>query len=503
MQPALLIRLRPLGPWRYGPEDGGRDRIDTLYRSDRLFSALTLAMRQLGFLEEWLDQTARAERPVVTFSSLFPFQGDTLFAIPPTTLWPPPANLVTTPSPVFLTKIRWKVARFVPLTVIDSLLAGQSILADQWLPDPESGCLLRRDRPSSSPFRAVTRSSAPVDRMSGVSHQTASLACVEFEAGAGLWGLAAFADANAQATWSDRVQAAFRLLADSGFGGRRSAGWGQAQAPEFQHGPWPGMLLPKIARLSRNGNTVSDGDVERSQYWLLSLYSPAASDQIDWAHGDYSLVVRSGRIESPVGQGIEKKSVRMVGEGSVLASTVQPIGAAVDVAPAGFAHPVFRAGFGLALELPVIAAQPEPPQQVEEPAAEEAIEPLAGEEPQPAPEPLAEPIEPPAEPIEPPAEPIEPPAEPIEPPAEPIEPPAELIEPPAEPIEPAVEAAPAPEEALSAAEPARAEEPAGQAAPAEPETRQAAESTEAQPGETVAEEPSDKPQSNQEPEHEL
>ena len=80
MQQALLIRLRPLGPWRFGPADGSHERTDTLYRSDRLFSAVTLAMQQLGLLDEWLDATARAETPVVVFSSLFPFQGDTLFA---------------------------------------------------------------------------------------------------------------------------------------------------------------------------------------------------------------------------------------------------------------------------------------------------------------------------------------------------------------------------------------------------------------------------------------
>ena len=91
MQPALLIRLRPLGPWRYGPGDGSLDDVDTLFRSDRLFSAITIVMRQLGHLEEWLASTSGAAQPAVVFSSLFPFQADTLFAIPPASLWPPPA----------------------------------------------------------------------------------------------------------------------------------------------------------------------------------------------------------------------------------------------------------------------------------------------------------------------------------------------------------------------------------------------------------------------------
>src|SRR5690348_1090815 len=114
MQPALLTRLRPTGPWHYGPGEGGQDAVDALYRSDRLFSAVTLAIQQLGHLEEWLDATAGSSAPAVAFSSLFPFQGDTLFVPPPATLWPPPSNLVTSPSPAFLTKTRWTAAHFVP-----------------------------------------------------------------------------------------------------------------------------------------------------------------------------------------------------------------------------------------------------------------------------------------------------------------------------------------------------------------------------------------------------
>src|SRR5579875_248145 len=236
MQPAVLIRLRPVGPWRFGPGDGGGDRVDALYRSDRLYSGVTLAMRQLGWLEEWLEATARAASPAVAFSSLFPFQGDSLFAPPPATLWPPPATQVTTTSPVFLSKMRWEAARFVPLGVIEALLTGQSILADQWMPDAESGCLLRRDRPSASPFRAVMRNRAAVDRVTGAAVHPQTRAGVEFEPGSGLWTVARYADGGAQEAWNERVTAAFRLLADSGFGGLRSSGWGHAAAPEFQRG---------------------------------------------------------------------------------------------------------------------------------------------------------------------------------------------------------------------------------------------------------------------------
>ncbi len=375
MQPALLIRLQPLGPWRYGPSDGAADQIDELYRSDRLFSAVTIAMQRLGFLEEWLDATVHAEKPAAVFSSLYPYQGDTLFAIPPATLWPPPAAQITAPNSVFLAKIRWKTARFVPLSVIDLIITGGSLLADQWMPDPESACLLRRDRPSASPFRVVMRSTAAVDRLTHQAPWGVVSACVEFEPGAGLWTLARYRDATSQAAWNDRIEAAFRLLSDTGFGGKRSSGWGQTQAPEFQRGSWPALLLPKLGRLN-NGSPNQPS--ENSRYWLLSLFSPAPADKIDWRSGEYTIAVRSGRVESREKNGAEKKAIRMVAEGSVLVAPSEPSGAAVNVAPDNFEHPVFRSGLALALELPMMAAQALEEilaelQPAEEAATEEAI----------------------------------------------------------------------------------------------------------------------------------
>jgi CRISPR/Cas system CSM-associated protein Csm4 (group 5 of RAMP superfamily) len=87
-------------------------------------------------------------------------------------------------------------------------------------------------------------------------------------------------------------------------------------------------------------------------HWLLSLFTPAESDTVDWARGSYTVMARGGRVESPAGSGDLKKQIRMVAEGSVLVAETTPRGAAPDVAPDGFAHPVFRAGFALAIPLP-------------------------------------------------------------------------------------------------------------------------------------------------------
>jgi hypothetical protein len=57
-------------------------------------------------------------------------------------------------------------------------------------------------------------------------------------------------------------------------------------------------------------------------------------------------------VDSPIAAGAEKPSLRMVSEGSVLLASSMPVGCARDVAPAGFAHPVYRAGFAMAVPVP-------------------------------------------------------------------------------------------------------------------------------------------------------
>jgi len=63
----------------------------------------------------------------------------------------------------------------------------------------------------------------------------------------------------------------------------------------------------------------------------------------------YTLPIRTGHVYT---SGELKKSLRMVAEGSVLYAAEAPRGAAPDVAPHGCAHPVYRAGFAVAIPLP-------------------------------------------------------------------------------------------------------------------------------------------------------
>jgi CRISPR type III-A-associated RAMP protein Csm4 len=349
MQPALLIRLRPISPFRFGPASGARDQTDLILHSDSLFSAVSIAMRRLGRLPEWLKATAGSGMPEIRLSSLFPSLGNRLFASPPRTLWPPPA-----------TKLRAKSVRFLPLEAIRILVNGGNLTEDRWTADASSQCLLpvEKNQAAQAPFRVSLRRAAAVDRQVHGRIELHTTACLEFADHAGLWCLALFRDEQARSEWADPVVSAFRLLGDSGIGGERSAGWGRftvtAEPPAF----------PDLSPGANGGPQA---------WWTLSLFSPSDGDGVDWERGSYGLIERNGRVD---GSGNLKLASRMVEEGSVLVASSMPAGAARDVAPEGSHHPVYRAGFAVAL--PVRYAPPRAPFLAAETKTQE-------------PEPLAEP----------------------------------------------------------------------------------------------------------------
>jgi CRISPR/Cas system CSM-associated protein Csm4 (group 5 of RAMP superfamily) len=319
----IEVRLRPASPWRVGHHAGDRERVDVVYHSDALYSAVTHAMNALGWLTEWLDATARATgESAVRFSSLFPFVGKTRLITPPRSTWPP-ANAG---------KLYLESTKLVPLEIA----RGGTVDESRWSVDGGSECLIPVG--ASAPFEVSVRSAAAVDRMTGAvePHRTA---CLEFASNAGWWGMFEAADSM----WESRVKSALRLLADSGFGGERSRGWGRSREPEFSGASplFPAALFPAALFPAAE----ADGS-----WWLLSLYSPDPGDAVDWTKGEYSVTTRGGWTDSAVASGA-KKQVRMIEEGSVLWARALR-GRAIDVAPEGFAHPVYRSGIALAVPMP-------------------------------------------------------------------------------------------------------------------------------------------------------
>ncbi len=331
----IEVRLRPAGPWRTGHRAGDRERVDVIYHSDALYSAVTHAMKSLGWLDEWLEATARAAGdPAVRFSSLFPFIGKTRLITPPRTTWPP-----LNPGKLYLQGLK-----LIPL----ELLRGGTFDESRWSSDGASECLVPAG--AGSPFHVSMHSAAAVDRITGAA-EPHRVACLEFAANAGWWGVFEAVDK----AWEARVKSALRLLADAGFGGERSRGWGRAGSPQFSD----------ASNLFGNGHA-------NGTWWLLSLYSPNETDVVDWSRGEYTTATRGGWTDSPSGAGA-KKQVRMIEEGSVLSAGVLR-GRAVDVAPDGFAHPVYRAGFALAVPVPNVGQALPPVHDTEVVEAVEALE---------------------------------------------------------------------------------------------------------------------------------
>ncbi len=89
---------------------------------------------------------------------------------------------------------------------------------------------------------------------------------------------------------------------------------------------------------------------------MLSLYHPAADDAVDWTRGNYAVTTRSGRIESNAGWGERRNVERHPHDRGRLRADVAAAnreGSVIDVAPEGFPHPVYRAGYALAIPIPL------------------------------------------------------------------------------------------------------------------------------------------------------
>jgi CRISPR/Cas system CSM-associated protein Csm4 (group 5 of RAMP superfamily) len=303
MAQAILFRFEARGAWS-AAESG-----PSLVASDTFYGAVCAAMDRFGWLAEWL-----AAGSAVRLSSLFPWQHGTLFAPPPASAWPPTNGLQ---------RLRPKLVRFLPLPAIRDLLSEGGLAESRWVLDPGSGCLLAADRAGAGgPFRPLR-----VEKAAGPKSG------VQFADGAGVWGVAVCEDEQ----WRGRLEAALRWLADSGLGGNRALGWGGSAGVRIEGGD-------DIAGLLRRG-AAGDGS---KGWWLLSLFAPGAEEEVFWDQGAYRLAVRSGWVE---GTTVAKRAQRVVAEGSVVFAPAAPAGSLQDVAPEGWAHPVYRNGYAVAVPL--------------------------------------------------------------------------------------------------------------------------------------------------------
>ena len=137
------------------------------------------------------------------------------------------------------------------------------------------------------------------------------------------------------------LEAALRLLADSGIGTDRNTGNGHFELDLDQDWRQISLELPEQA----------------NRQVLLSLFCPAQPEGLDGLldGAAYRLLRRGGFISNPMDEDFlsyRKRSVYMLAEGSVL-NGQQPQGKIVDLQPDIIkdAHPIWRDGRGLFLPM--------------------------------------------------------------------------------------------------------------------------------------------------------
>ena len=338
----IAYPLQPRAPFHFGVRGVGVEATALTARSDTLFSALCITLRELrgeAELEVFLDQFPRAEDsnrdPPLLLSAGLPYAGDV--RLYPRPLLPVP-GLENDPAE----QKRQKKITFVSETIFRAWVSGSDVLQHYnrrnllhsgrvWVTANE--CIALLDRfldEDTGQVRMWAVGDVPrvtVDRVSSAS-SVYQAGQVRFAPGAGLYLLVAWRDDE----WRDRFWETLQVLGDAGVGGERSSGSGLFTPLE----PQP-VDLP---------------DVEGTARWVtLSSCWPLPSQEGMLGPGAaYRLENRRGWMDSPDGRNLRRKSVHMLEPGSVLRALPgqATYGGLADVTPKIFdAHVVWR--YGLAL----------------------------------------------------------------------------------------------------------------------------------------------------------
>lgn len=312
----LLVLLKPLAPLHLGQGGDlalGEDRI----RSDTLWSALaTVALEQRY---EALFKTLLG--PGFFISSSFPVWRNLPF-------WPRPYLRVETSGDPGQRK-KWRQVAFVSDGVFQRLLKpakAADIDFEETVHLPE-GCLLLKEELRKMPA---------CDWLQGLGNTTGNVVD-RLTAMADLFDRT---DLHVNTAAEVRLGVRVRLPEDArrdletaiaelgrrGIGGERSSGKGAFEVADISPCAKP-IETPDTGRLI-----------------TLSLYHPTENEVRGGIleKASYDLEVRGGWVDR---SGVQKKRLRMLREGSVLAvPNGQPLGDVVDVRPEGFSRPVYRYG---------------------------------------------------------------------------------------------------------------------------------------------------------------
>jgi CRISPR-associated protein Csm4 len=343
----MIYPLRPRAPFHFGVRGVGIEATSLTARSDMLFSALCITLRELHgrvelerFLDEFPTRAHPEREPPMLLSAGLPYAGDIRFY--PRPLLPVP-GLEHDPTEQ---KYQKKIA-FVSEVVFQAWVGGRDVLQHYdrrrrqnllhggqiWVTAEERAVLSDRFLDDDAQVRMWTVGDVPrvtVDRATS-SSSVYQAGQVRFAPGAGIYLLIAWRDEG----WRDRFWDMLQVLGDTGIGGERSSGHGMFTPLEPQSVDLPGM-------------TGASRWMALSSCWPLpgqeGLLGPGAA---------YRLENRRGWMDSPEGRNLRRKSVRMLEPGSILRSLPEHdvYGGLANVTPDIFnAHTVWRYGLGLPVD---------------------------------------------------------------------------------------------------------------------------------------------------------
>lgn len=325
--------LKPTGPWRLGEPGVGMESSGVIGHSDTLFSALCHAWLAAGELEILKNELAS---PNFRISSLFPFAQ--VSASPPrhVHLWPRPLLDFEDPQKQMPRKLL-KNASFVTEEILQYLQSSH-VLPDDW--KFVMGTKTVATAPEADALKAVLEGKslwelgqhtlAPrvvIDRFTNTTNLYYVARLIFHECG-GFFFLFQGSEA-----WRARLRQALQVLQHQGIGSERTYGFGQ-------------FKLAGEEMLTFKEPPAANG------HFLFSLFAPQSQELAATLGGGalYTLLRRSGFVDSPVSRSQRRAQVHMVAEGAVLSA--RPTGRVADVRPpaGSFPDPVWR--FGMALSLP-------------------------------------------------------------------------------------------------------------------------------------------------------
>ncbi|RLC91542.1 MAG: type III-A CRISPR-associated RAMP protein Csm4 [Chloroflexi bacterium] len=339
---AMAYPLRPRAPFHFGVRGVGVEATALTARSDTLFSALCLTLRELygrdgleGFLEQFPTAQEPNRDPPLLLSAGLPYAGKVRFFPRP---FLPVPGLEDDPTE----QKHQKKITLISETVFRAWVGGGDVLqyyerrnllhsGQVWVTADERAALADRFLDENTGWvRMWTVGDVPrvtVDRVSS-SSSVYQAGQVRFAPGAGLYLLVVWRDDG----WRDRFWELLQVLGDAGVGGERSSGYG--------------LFTP----LKPQPVALPDADGTGRWVTLSSCWPLPGQEGILGPGTAYRLENRRGWMDSPEGRNLRRKSVHMLEPGSVLRTLPgqTTYGGLADVKPDIFtAHPVWR--YGLAL----------------------------------------------------------------------------------------------------------------------------------------------------------